>query len=45
MMYLFQLGSTVVFGFAGGAKQDAWLATGLATHCGCGLIWMYTKIY
>lgn len=45
MIFLFQLGSSIVFGFSGGAKQDAWISVGISTFIGCGLIWMYSKLF
>lgn len=45
LIFLFQLGTNVLFGFAGGARQDAWIAVGIGTAIGSSLIWMFTKIY
>ena len=45
LMFLFQLGTTIVFGFAGGAKQDAWLAALISAMIGIGIVWMFTRIY
>ncbi|NOU73102.1 GerAB/ArcD/ProY family transporter [Paenibacillus sp. LMG 31458] len=45
LMFLFQLGTTVVFGFAGGAKQDAWLAALISALIGISVVWMYTRMY
>jgi spore germination protein KB len=44
-MFLYQLGTTVIFGFASGAKQDAWLATCIGTVLGTSLIFIFTKLY
>lgn len=45
LLLLFQIGSNVVFGFAAGAKQDAWIAAILSGCCGLALVWMYSKLY
>lgn len=45
LQLLFQIGSNVVFGFASGAKQDAWIVAFLSGVIGLGLVWMYSKIY
>ncbi|WP_171632859.1 GerAB/ArcD/ProY family transporter [Paenibacillus plantarum] len=45
LLFLFQLGTTIVFGFAGGAKQDAWLAALLSATIGIGIVWMFSRIY
>ncbi|TYP72407.1 spore germination protein KB [Paenibacillus methanolicus] len=45
LLFIFQLGTTIVFGFAGGAKQDAWLAALISTLIGCGVVWCIAKVY
>ncbi|MDR6554351.1 endospore germination permease [Paenibacillus qinlingensis] len=45
LLFLFQLGTTIVFGFAGGAKQDAWLAALISAMLGISIVWMFTRIY
>lgn len=45
LMFLFQLGTTIVFGFAGGAKQDAWLAALISASIGICIVWMFTHLY
>ncbi|XMB26679.1 endospore germination permease [Paenibacillus sp. BR2-3] len=44
-MLLFQLGTSVVFGIASSAKQDAWITAGISVFLGTGLLWMYSKLY
>lgn len=44
LYFLFELGTSVIFGFGGGGNQDAWLATGISSVSGIGLIWLYTKL-
>jgi spore germination protein KB len=45
LIFLFQLGTTIVFGFAGAAKQDAWLAALISAMIGIGIVWMFTRMY
>ncbi|UUZ80518.1 spore germination protein [Paenibacillus sp. P26] len=45
LLFLFELGTSVVLGFGGSAKQDAWIVAAVSTLLGCGLIWMYTKLF
>ncbi|XEC95109.1 endospore germination permease [Paenibacillus tarimensis] len=45
LMLLFQLGTSVVFGIASPAKQDAWLTTFISFFLGAGLLWLYSKLY
>lgn len=44
LMLLFQLGTSVVFGFSSYAKQDAWITVVLSTIVGLGIFWVYTKL-
>ncbi|MGG1400134.1 endospore germination permease [Bacillus salipaludis] len=37
----FLLGSAIVVGIGGGAKNDAWIAIGVSTFLGIGVIWFY----
>jgi spore germination protein KB len=39
----FLLGSTIVLGIGTEAKNDAWIAIGVASFLGAGLIWFYHK--
>lgn len=41
---LFQIGSSVIFGFASGAGRDAWLATLISTGIGASLIFLYLTL-
>ncbi|REK76790.1 GerAB/ArcD/ProY family transporter [Paenibacillus paeoniae] len=45
LMLLFQMGTNVVFGFAGTAKQDAWIVAFLSTLGAFLLQWLYYKLY
>ncbi|MCQ6279877.1 GerAB/ArcD/ProY family transporter [Bacillus sp. EB600] len=40
----FLLGSTIVLGIGTEAKNDAWIAIGVASFLGAGLIWFYHKL-
>ncbi|WP_400161825.1 GerAB/ArcD/ProY family transporter [Brevibacillus sp. TJ4] len=44
LVFLFQMGSNLVFGFGAGAKQDAWIAAAISAMIGCLLVWMYSKL-
>ena len=44
LMSLFEIGSTSLFLLGVEAKQDAWIATLLATLGGLGLLWVYTEL-
>ncbi|MCZ8522973.1 GerAB/ArcD/ProY family transporter [Paenibacillus caseinilyticus] len=41
---LFELGTSVIFGFGRSAKQDAWIASGISTLVGFSLIGIYCKL-
>lgn len=41
---LFQIGTTIIFGFASTAGRDAWLSVLLSTVAGAGLIYLYLKL-
>ncbi|NOU76699.1 GerAB/ArcD/ProY family transporter [Paenibacillus sp. LMG 31458] len=41
---LFQIGSTVIFGFASNAGRDAWIATLISTGIGIFIIFIYTLL-
>lgn len=45
LMLLFQLGTSVVFGFASPAKQDAWITVLLSMVPGSLLLWSYSKLF
>lgn len=45
LYFLFELGTSVIFGFGGGGNQDAWIATGISSAIGIGLIWLYCKLF
>lgn len=44
LLLLFQIGSNVIFGFASGAKQDAWIAAGISMIAGLLLISIYCQL-
>ncbi|MFP3126215.1 spore germination protein [Ectobacillus funiculus] len=44
VMIGFEIGNSIIFGTAAGAKQDAWLAILLSMLCGLILMWIYTKL-
>ncbi|WP_162341763.1 GerAB/ArcD/ProY family transporter [Paenibacillus paridis] len=41
---IYQIGTTIIFGFAAGAGRDSWLAVLISTFFGTVLVWMYTRI-
>ncbi|MGZ4135023.1 MAG: GerAB/ArcD/ProY family transporter [Tumebacillaceae bacterium] len=41
---LFQVGSTIVFGFASGSGRDAWITSLVSAVLGTGLIVLYTRL-
>jgi len=45
LMLLFLLGTSVVFGIAVPAKQDAWITAAIGMVLGSGLLFMYSKLY
>lgn len=45
LMLLFQLGTSVVFGFASPAKQDAWITVLISVVPGSMLFWAYVQLY
>ncbi|MBB6023887.1 spore germination protein KB [Paenibacillus sp. JGP012] len=44
LTFLFQLGTTVIFGFAAATGRDAWIVTLISTFFGVALIFMYMGI-
>ncbi|MDZ5474040.1 endospore germination permease [Bacillus sp. 31A1R] len=44
LIYIFELGSAVVVGIGGEAKQDAWIAECIGTVCGVGITGFYVYI-
>jgi spore germination protein (amino acid permease) len=45
LLLLFLLGTSVVFGIASSAKQDAWITAFISTFLGAALLWLYSKLY
>ncbi|WP_419882684.1 GerAB/ArcD/ProY family transporter [Peribacillus sp. B-H-3] len=45
LMFLFEMGSSVLFSIAGAAKQDAWLVVLISMVPGCVLIGLYLKMH
>lgn len=45
LMLLFLLGTSVVFGIAAPAKQNAWITAAISMLLGSGLLFMYSKLY
>lgn len=45
LLVLYQLGTTLIFGFASGAGRDAWLASGLSAMFGMCLVLLYLFIF
>lgn len=41
---LFQIGTTIIFGFSSAAGRDAWLAVGMSTAIGSLAIYIYLKL-
>ncbi|MFC3747152.1 endospore germination permease [Paenibacillus sp. GCM10012306] len=41
---IYQIGTTIIFGFAAGAGQDSWLAVLISTILGAGVVLMYVYI-
>lgn len=44
LMFTFEIGSVAVVGVGTDTKQDAWIAVGVATVLGAGLIWFYVYL-
>lgn len=45
IVFLFQLGSSAIFGYAGHARQDAWIVAIVSTALGCALVWLYARMF
>ncbi|WP_028611549.1 GerAB/ArcD/ProY family transporter [Paenibacillus harenae] len=45
LLLLFLLGTSVVFGIASSAKQDAWITAFISILLGAALLWLYSKLY
>ncbi|MDI7740586.1 GerAB/ArcD/ProY family transporter [Lysinibacillus fusiformis] len=45
LIFLFEIGSAILVPLAIEAKQDAWLAVLLGLAGGCGLFWIYHRLY
>lgn len=45
LIYLFEIGSTILVPLAIEAKQDAWLAVLIGLAGGCCLFWIYHSLY
>lgn len=45
LLALFQLGTTLIFGFSSDAGRDAWIASGISTLFGAGLVLIYLFIF
>lgn len=45
MLVVFQLGSTIIFGFAASAGRDAWITTIISTILGALIVLLYMLIY
>ncbi|GGG70630.1 GerAB/ArcD/ProY family transporter [Paenibacillus radicis (ex Gao et al. 2016)] len=41
---IYQIGTTIIFGFASGAGRDSWLAVLISTCLGTAVVWIYTRI-
>lgn len=44
LMFTFEIGSVAVVGVGTDSKQDAWIAVGVATVLGAGLVWFYVYL-